>query len=213
MNAAEQASIYDPAIWCGKTSPELSAQTMEKTLPQSLRKPSKSSTKTPPIFLSLSADGQKPDALPAWTENGALRGAFSMRSFGESPKEGKESHLSQILEASPHPKYFLSAKACMGILNRADRKGKPLPPQLREALEKQSGLSAFKATASTDPTPQGATAEDGLRESASHLTPWIVQPSPFSSPENCQGLSDQSTIGKTEYAPLSERRGGITVPQ
>lgn len=34
-------------------------------------------------------------------------------------------------------KYFLSAKACRGIISRADRRGKPLPKRLRNALEKQ----------------------------------------------------------------------------
>ena len=34
-------------------------------------------------------------------------------------------------------KYFLSAKACRGIIRRAERRGKPLPRELREALETQ----------------------------------------------------------------------------
>ena len=61
-----------------------------------------------------------------------------MRSFGEYPNEERESHLSQILTDTPHPKYFLSAKACSGILNRAARRGKELPEELRKALEEQS---------------------------------------------------------------------------
>jgi hypothetical protein len=66
---------------------------------------------------------------------GALLGEYAMHSFTESPKEGAESHLSQILEVNPHPKYSLSARACQGILNRANRRGKALPPMLQEALE------------------------------------------------------------------------------
>lgn len=47
------------------------------------------------------------------------------------------SFLSDILEAGPHlSRYCLSARACRGILNRAERRGKPLPPQLEEALRK-----------------------------------------------------------------------------
>ena len=57
-----------------------------------------------------------------------------MRSFGESPNEESVSLLSQILEGNPHPKYFLSEKACRGILTRAARRGKPLPDLLRTAL-------------------------------------------------------------------------------
>ena len=66
-----------------------------------------------------------------WEENGALLGAFSMLSFGECPSAENASHLSQILEASPHPKYSLSAKACLGIVRRAEHRGKELPPLLK----------------------------------------------------------------------------------
>ena len=61
-----------------------------------------------------------------------------MHSFGEYPSEEKESLLSQILEDHPHPKYSLSARACQGILNRANRRGKQLPEQLEKALITQS---------------------------------------------------------------------------
>lgn len=70
--------------------------------------------------------------------DGLWRGAYSMLSFGECPSVDVESHLSQILEDYPHPKYSLSAKACQGILNRASRRGKQLPENLRRALELQS---------------------------------------------------------------------------
>lgn len=118
-----------------------------------------------PLFLSLRTDGQQPDASPMWEENGALLGAFSMLSFGECPSVENASHLSQILEASPHPKYSLSAKACLGIVRRAERRGKELPPLLKTALLNQAGQhSASRETALTEPTPQDATAKDGQRE-------------------------------------------------
>ena len=60
-----------------------------------------------------------------------------MRSFGESPREENASHLSQILMESAQPTYYLSARACMGILRRAENKGKILPPILKQALENQ----------------------------------------------------------------------------
>ncbi len=69
---------------------------------------------------------------------GALLGEYTMRSFGECPREENASALSQILEDSAHPKYYLSAKACQGILNRANRRGKDLPEQLEKALVQQS---------------------------------------------------------------------------
>ena len=61
---------------------------------------------------------------------------------GEKPRTPNPTKLSQILERNPDPKYNLSAKACQGILNRAKRRGKELPPQLKAALEAQA--SAFR---------------------------------------------------------------------
>lgn len=58
-------------------------------------------------------------------------------SFGESPNEENASLLSQILEEQAHPKYYLSEKACQGILRRAEKRGKMLPDVLRQALESQ----------------------------------------------------------------------------
>jgi hypothetical protein len=44
--------------------------------------------------------------------------------------------LSEVLETGPlPPRYSLSAKACSGILRRAERRGKALPPMLKAALE------------------------------------------------------------------------------
>lgn len=50
----------------------------------------------------------------------------------------KDSYLSQILENNPDEKYYLSPRACQGILRRAEKRGKDLPPQLKEALEAQA---------------------------------------------------------------------------
>ena len=53
----------------------------------------------------------------------------------------EESQLSQILEANPLPKYNLTAKACLGILRRAERRGKDLPERLKAVLIRQSGTA------------------------------------------------------------------------
>ena len=67
--------------------------------------------------------------------DGALRTELLMLNTGESPNAAAESTLSQILEANVPEKYYLSARACEGILRRAERRGKELPPMLKEALE------------------------------------------------------------------------------
>lgn len=131
-----QVSLFVQDTWSGRTSPERSVPTTEKTLPQSSKKRSKSSSRKPPLCLYLKWDGPQADA--SWETDGALLGVYSMHSFGERPKDGVESRLSQILEDNPRQKYYLSAKACQGILNRAARRGKDLPEALKAALLLQS---------------------------------------------------------------------------
>jgi len=46
--------------------------------------------------------------------------------------------LSQILQAGVPERYYLSPKACLGILRRASVRGKELPEVLRIALERQA---------------------------------------------------------------------------
>jgi hypothetical protein len=49
--------------------------------------------------------------------------------------------LSDILETGAVPqRFFLTAKACRGILRRADKRGKDLPPQLLQALQAVAGV-------------------------------------------------------------------------
>ena len=57
-----------------------------------------------------------------------------MLNFGECPNEERESRLSWILEDNVPEKYYLSVRACEGILNRASRRGKALPEILHTAL-------------------------------------------------------------------------------
>lgn len=77
-------------------------------------------------------NGQKQD-LSAVTD-GALHGELSMLNFGECPSVAVESRLSWILEDNVPEKYYLSARACQGILTRAFRRGKALPEILHTAL-------------------------------------------------------------------------------
>jgi hypothetical protein len=58
---------------------------------------------------------------------------------GRSRSEGDVSSLSDILVRGSIPqRYYLTAKCAVGILRRAERRGKPLPPVLKEALIRQS---------------------------------------------------------------------------
>lgn len=57
--------------------------------------------------------------------------------LSEQPRVANPSLLSEILEDEADPKYELSARACKGILTRAERRGKKLPEILHDALENQ----------------------------------------------------------------------------
>lgn len=83
-----------------------------------------------------------------WPQSGVLvesdtesGGEFWTRSSSEWPSAAAVSLLSGSLETSPDlPRYSLSRRACEGILRRAERRGKPLPPLLERALRAQAGL-------------------------------------------------------------------------
>lgn len=54
--------------------------------------------------------------------------------IGEYPSEENVSSLYAVLETTVPDKYFLSAKACWGILRRAQEKQKEIPQELKIAL-------------------------------------------------------------------------------
>ena len=64
-------------------------------------------------------------------------GESLMLNIGEYPNVENESTLSEILEDNVPEKYYLSQKACLGILRRAKNKGRKLPDNLRIALEQK----------------------------------------------------------------------------
>ena len=70
--------------------------------------------------------------------NSLLLGGYWTLNFGESPRDAEESSLSQILEATVPERYYLSPKACGGIIRRAGNRGKKLPPILEAALLMQA---------------------------------------------------------------------------
>jgi hypothetical protein len=74
---------------------------------------------------------------PHWSNAGtASRGGFSTLAISESPNDAEECSLSDILqETSDVPRrFYLSRRACLGILRRAAKRGKKLPAHLEAAL-------------------------------------------------------------------------------
>lgn len=116
-----------------KMYPVHSQATSVMILGKSLRKSQR------PKFQYLDLDdGQKLE----WSEGMGVQwhGEFSMLNTGVSPNVERESSLSQILQENVPEKYFLSEKATIGILRRAAKRGKELPPVLRMTLEQQSNI-------------------------------------------------------------------------
>lgn len=135
-----QVTWSDLGLWSGKMSPEHSQATKVKISRRSSKRSSASQSRKPPILKCLKKDGQLGVATTMkWADDGAWLGECMTRNTGESPNAAVVSRLSQILEATPQEKYSLSAKACQGILRRAERRGKDLPEPLKTVLLMQSG--------------------------------------------------------------------------
>ena len=123
-------------ISSGKMSPAPSPPTKEKISKQCL-KPSSVLRNRPPRCLVLKReDGLMPTAM--WVTAGQSHIEYLMLNGGAYPKEENESSLSQILQVGVPKKYYLSPRACQGILRRASARGKELPSVLKTALEKQA---------------------------------------------------------------------------
>lgn len=147
-----QVTWSDLGFSFGRTLSEHSAATEEKTSQPCWKKLRVSQNQD---FLYLdcrtSKNGQKQEPLTVM--GGLSRGELTTLRTGEKPSEtavqemlsvwgphsvAEESRLSQILEVNPLPKYNLTAKACQGILRRAERRGKDLPERLKAVLLMQS---------------------------------------------------------------------------
>jgi len=79
------------------------------------------------------------------------RGDSSTPNFSAWPNAAAVCSLSQVLERGSIPqRYFLSSKACEGILRRAEKRGKSLPLSLHAAL--QAVALAQTSTATAEPS-------------------------------------------------------------
>ena len=86
-----------------------------------------------------------------WEMISPWRGGSSTRNTGPAPPNaGAVSTLSQILQDQPPRRYYLSRRACLGILRRAAERGKDLPPRLAAALMAQAGLAGPDAVEGPD---------------------------------------------------------------
>jgi hypothetical protein len=121
LSSFDLLHTYGPDGWSGKTSPVSCQLTEDKRLEPSSKRWGKSGMGSLTEFLTLNTS--------------------------EFPNGAVVSSLSDILETGAVPqRYFLSRKACAGILRRAEKRGKALPPSLRAALEAVASEPTSTAT-------------------------------------------------------------------
>lgn len=123
-----------------------------------------------------------------WQPAGKLRvgaafslgvGGASTLNTGPAPPSGDAGcSLSRILQDNPPRKYYLTRRACLGILRRATERVKPLPSQLHAALLVQAGLI------SQDNISPGKEASGLPSLLGNCLTPWDTQQARIFTPDS-----------------------------
>ncbi len=145
-------SEHAPAGWFLKTSPA-SYPAFPTTLPIHVHRSSTWTVTTDPLTgkrswsmtnTTQTKTMRSPASWPDFQNSGmgspteflTLSSPEHASTLGPSLNDGAVCSLSDILETGDVPlRYFLTAKACRGILRRAEKRGKSLPPQLARALQ------------------------------------------------------------------------------
>ena len=166
----DQASLFAPDTSAGRTYQARSAQARRTGRISELSWRKLLDYIAPDYqFLDLSSDAGNLLGQYEWTTRSALHGGCWLRNTGPSPRDAIESFLSQILQAQPPKKYYLTTAACLGILRRAEERGKPLPQALNTALRIQAGLIGStsgrgKKNLSSDPVAFAQNQRDEVRD-------------------------------------------------
>lgn len=236
-----QISIFDLVSSFGKTSQELSQATVEKILEPSWKN-FVESKKVVFQFLNLTTEnGRIAEQSPAteclcvgdlWT----LNTSEYLNAASESPLSWitgvttqrtyyyRESRLSEILQTDASEKYYLSARACEGILRRADKRGKELPEVLKAALENQITHTPSKSGGGSDTytKPDGSIGTAGkgaLIQTEQSATLGVSQDQTLFTPTTAYGLGRDSfnsgtnaqftmSIEEETQPPITERGAG-----
>lgn len=98
-----------------------------------------------------------PSPAVSWETRVLSHGEDLTLSIGESPRDASECSLSSILEDNVPLKYYLSERACLGILRRSEEKGKPLDDLLKKALLNTIAFMRWITTHKTSESPSEET--------------------------------------------------------
>lgn len=121
-----------------------SCESLQNSLPAGF------SSKTSLAFCRQTTEATWAPSLGRWGNWGMGGPTVCLTLSGsEFPNGADVCSLSDVLETSDVPqKFFLSAKACRGILRRAEKRGRELPPALQRALTQAA--TTDKTTTKTD---------------------------------------------------------------
>ena len=110
--------------------------------------------RTSPVSCRETEDGTLVPSSEGWQSAGMGSPTECLTlSISDWPSDGSVCSLSDILETGDVPqRFFLSARACAGILRRAEKRGKELPTTLRHALE-QVGADLSEPATRADKMP------------------------------------------------------------
>ena len=133
---------------------------MTERISGSFSKASGKSAKETIAFLDLRKPTESnagPSPAVSWETRVLSHGEDSTLNIGESPRDASECSLSSILEDNVPLKYYLSERACLGILRRSEEKGKPLDDLLKKALLNTIAFMRWITTRKTSESPSEET--------------------------------------------------------
>nr|WP_300820852.1 DNA cytosine methyltransferase [uncultured Oscillibacter sp.] len=141
---------------------------------------------------------------PYWEIDPPWLGCGGTLNTSECPKDAVESSLSAILQDSVPSKYYLTRKACLGILRRAEEREKDLPEQLELALKAQAGLAPLAALTS-ETIAFAANQRDEVRDL--HDIAGALGAQPVGGPVRAQRSGSHGERSRSEMSELSPQGG------
>ena len=206
---AGQVSLFGPDLPYGKTCPAASpadgtrgrgGKRRGRTSGRSSRRSSRLRNQR---FMLLDLRSDAGNILgPYWEIDPPWLGCGGTLNTSECPKDAVESSLSAILQDSVPSKYYLTRKACLGILRRAEEREKDLPEQLELALKAQAGLAPLAALTSKT-IAFAANQRDEVRDLHDVAGALSAQP----------GMKQQTFIAQDCLTPWDTQQARIFTPE
>ena len=206
---AGQVSLFGPDLPYGKTCPAASpadgtrgrgGKRRGRTSGRSSRRSSRLRNQR---FMLLDLRSGAGNILgPYWEIDPPWLGCDGTLNTSECPKDAVESSLSAILQDSVPSKYYLTRKACLGILRRAEEREKDLPEQLELALKAQAGLAPLAALTSKT-IAFAANQRDEVRDLHDVAGALSAQP----------GMKQQTFIAQDCLTPWDTQQARIFTPE